>query len=116
MRDALARRLLPRAVVWLSQVSWPARLGASVRRLAGRRGRVELFFAFDDPCSAVAVIDLAERVAPRDVRLLLKPVVRRGIEGDPSIKEKARYAIVDARRRARRLDLELVRTEPLTAE
>ena len=116
MRDALTRRLLPRAVVVLSQIDWPARTGARLRRLAGRRGRVELFFAFDDPCSAVAVIDLAERVSPRDVRLLLKAVVRRGIEGDPSIKEKARYAIVDSRRRARRLGLELVRTEPLAAE
>jgi 2-hydroxychromene-2-carboxylate isomerase len=116
MRDVLTRRTLPRAVVWLSQITWPARLGAAARRRVGRRGRVELFFAFDDPCSAVAVIDLAERIAGRPVRLVLKPVVRRGIAGDPAVDQKRRYAIVDARRRARRAGLELSRDEPLTAD
>jgi hypothetical protein len=115
VRDTLTRRLLPRAVVALSRVDWPARAGARLRRLAGRRGRVELFFAFDDPCSAVAVIDLARRVSSRDVQLLLKPVVARGIEGDQAVELKRRYALVDARRRARRAGLELERTEPVKA-
>jgi 2-hydroxychromene-2-carboxylate isomerase len=116
MRELLTRRVLPRAVVALSQVSWPSRLGAAARRRLRRRGRVELFFAFDDPCSAVAVIDLAERVAGRDVELVLRPVVARGIEGDPAVDQKRRYAIVDARRLARRSGLALAREEPLTAE
>jgi 2-hydroxychromene-2-carboxylate isomerase len=103
-------------VVALSQVTWPARLGAAARRRLGRRGNVELFFAFDDPCSAVAVIDLAERLAGRDVRLLLKPVVARGIDGDPAVEQKRRYAIVDARRLARRAGRVLSRGEPLAAE
>src|SRR4051794_37899674 len=113
MRERLTRRVLPRVVVALSQVDWPARTGARVRRLAGRRGSVELFFAFDDPSSAVAVIELARRVSGRDVRLLLKPVVARGIEGDPAVELKRRYAIVDARRLARRAGLKLVRTAPV---
>src|SRR4051795_11439721 len=115
MRERLTRRVLPRVVVALSQVDWPARTGARVRRLAGRRGCVELFFAFDDPSSAVAVIELARRVSGRDVRLLLKPVVTRGIASDPAADLKRRYAIVDARRLARRAGLELVRTTPVKA-
>jgi 2-hydroxychromene-2-carboxylate isomerase len=116
MSEALTRRVLPRTVVALSQVDWPARLGAAVRRRLGRRGRVELFFAFDDPCSAVAVIDLAARVAARDVQLVLKPVVARGIDGDPAVHEKRSYALVDARRLARRAGLVLSRSDPVTAE
>jgi 2-hydroxychromene-2-carboxylate isomerase len=116
MRELLTRRVLPRAVVALSQVSWPSRMGAAARRLVGRRGRVELFFAFDDPCSAVAAIELAGRVAGRDVELVLKPVVARGIPGDAAADQKRAYAIVDARRLARRAGLVLTREEPLAAE
>lgn len=111
----LTRRVLPRAIVALSQVSWPSRLGAATRRHLGRRGRVELFFAFDDPCSAVAVIELAERVAGRDVQLVLKPVIARGIAGDPAVEQKRGCALVDARRLARRADLALRRGAPLPA-
>jgi 2-hydroxychromene-2-carboxylate isomerase len=111
--DALSRRLAPRAIVALSQVSWPSRLAAAARRRLGRRGRVELFFAFDDPCSAVAVIDLAERVRGRDVQLRLEPVVSRGIDGDPAAGAKRRFAMDDARRRGRRAGLELSRRDPL---
>ena len=114
--DLLTRRLVPRAVVALSQIGWPSRLGARMRRRLGRRGRVELFFAFDDPCSAIAVIDLAARVAGRDVLLVLRPVVRRGIDGDPAVDFKRRYAIEDARRRGRRAGLALSRSEPLAAD
>jgi 2-hydroxychromene-2-carboxylate isomerase len=116
MSALLTRRVGPRLVVALSQISWPARLGAALRRLVGGHGRVELFFAFDDPCSAVAVIELAARVAGRDVELLLKPVVARGIDSDPAVEQKRRYAIIDARRLARRTDLTLSRSAPLAPE
>jgi 2-hydroxychromene-2-carboxylate isomerase len=113
--EALKRRVLPRVVVGLSQVDAPARVGAWVRRRLGRRGRVELFFAFDDPSSALALLGLVERLAGRDVSLVLKPVVSRGIPGDPAVDQKRNYAITDTQRRARRLvGLDLVRTEPLT--
>lgn len=113
--DALTRRVAPRLIVALSEIGWPSRLGAAARRRLGRRGRVELFFAFDDPCSAVAVLDLADRLAGRDVLLLLEPVVRRGIDGDPAVMAKRRFAIDDARRRGRRSGLELSRRDPLSA-
>ena len=114
--DVLTRRVGPRVVVALSQVSWPSRLGARARRRLGRRGRVELYFAFDDPCSAIAVIDLAGRVAGRDVALILSPVVRRGIPDDPAVDLKRRYALDDARRLGRRTGLVLRRAEPLDAQ
>jgi 2-hydroxychromene-2-carboxylate isomerase len=115
LRDRVERRWVPRAIVAASQVSWPGRLDAAARRAAGRHGRVELFFAFDDPCSAVAVLDIAERLAGRPVILRLTPVVVRGPRDDPATAAKRRYAVTDARRLARRLGLELGRTEPLPA-
>jgi 2-hydroxychromene-2-carboxylate isomerase len=114
LRDRIERRWVPRAVVALSQVDWPERISARLRRTAGRRERVELFFAFDDPCSAVAVLDLATRLGGRQADLVLTPVVQRGPRDDPATAAKRRYAIVDARRLARRrLGLELGRSTPL---
>jgi 2-hydroxychromene-2-carboxylate isomerase len=115
-KDILTRRVGPTAVVTLSRFDAAARLGAPMRRRLGRRGRVELFFAFDDPCSAIAVIELAGRVAGRDVRLVPAPVVGRGIADDPAVELKRRYAIDDARRLGRRTGLVLSRSESLTAD
>jgi hypothetical protein len=115
LADRLARRTLPRAVVASSQLTLPARLRARARRRRGRRERLELFFAFDDPCSAVAVLDLAARLAPRPVDVVLMPVVERGIEGDPAVALKRDYAVTDARRLARRGGLVLTRESPLSA-
>ena len=67
--------MAPRLVVELSRLDQPARIGARLRRSLGRRGRVELYFAFDDPNSAVAVIDLAERLVEYDAVLVLSPAV-----------------------------------------
>ncbi len=115
-KDLLVRRVGPTLVVTLSQLDGAAQAGAALRRRLGRRGRVELFFAFDDPCSAVAVIDLAQRVAGRDVQLVLLPVVHRGIPEDPAVDLKRHYALDDARRLGRRLGLTLSRDAPLTAQ
>jgi 2-hydroxychromene-2-carboxylate isomerase len=114
--DVMSRRVLPRAVVALSRVDAPARLAARLRRRLGRPARAELYFAFDDPSSAVAVLDLAERLAGMDVRLLLRPVVRRGIAGDPAVELKRRYAVQDARRLARRSGRVLGRDAPVPAD
>jgi 2-hydroxychromene-2-carboxylate isomerase len=103
-------------VVELSRIDRPARIGAGVRRALGRRGRVELYFAFDDPNSAVAVIDLAERLAEYEVLLLLRPVVNRGIPDDPATEDKRRFAVTDAGRLFERAGLTLRRTEPLRPE
>ena len=115
-RDRIARRLVPGAIVALARVTAPARARARLRRLLGGRGRVELYFAFDDPCSAVAVVDLHGRLAGRRAELVLRPVVARGIPGDPAADAKRRFAVADARRLARRLGLALGRREPLAAE
>lgn len=114
--DLVARRLLPRAVVASSQLDGRARAGAALRRRLGRRGRLELFFAFDDPSSAIAVLDLAARTQGRQVRLLLRPVVRRGIPGDPAVALKRRQALLDARRLQRHVGLELRRSSVLDAQ
>lgn len=115
--DLLARRVLPRAVVGLSRRDARGRLSAAARRRLGRRGRVELFFAFDDAASALALLDLVDRLAGRPVTLALEPVVRRGIPDDPAVDRKRRHAIADVRRRAPRLlGAPLARTEPLAPE
>ena len=116
MRDRLRRRWIPRTIVALSQVSWPARLGAALRRARGRRGRVELYVAFDDPCSAVALLDLDERLADRPVDLVIGAVVRRGPPGDPAAADKRRHAVSDARRLGLRRGLVLARRAPVAAQ
>jgi 2-hydroxychromene-2-carboxylate isomerase len=64
----------------------------------------------------VAVTELAERTRARDVRLVLMPVIHRGMANDPAVELKRRYAIGDARRRGARSGLVLSRTEPLDPE
>lgn len=114
LRDRATRRWAPRAVVALSRVTWPARARAAARRAAGRPGVVDLYVAFDDPCSAVALLVLRDRLAGRPVALRVHAVVARGPEGDPATADKRRYAILDARRLARRYGLgEPARDEPL---
>ena len=115
-RDRIARRLVPRVIVSLSTVRAPRRAAARMRRLLGGAARVELFVAFDDAYSAVAVLGLADRTARRRADLVLEPVVVRGIPGDPAAEAKRSYALVDARRLARRDGVTLSRSEPLPAE
>lgn len=112
-RDRLQRRVFPRMLVALSTVRRPRRAAAALRRGLGGRGKVRLFIAFDDPSSAVAALGLADRTAGRRVHLVVEPVVRRGIPGDPAVDDKRRYAVVDARRLARRDGRTLTRSEPL---
>jgi hypothetical protein len=59
------------------------------------------------------VIDLAERLADVDARLVLAPVVQRGIADDPAVELKRRHAIDDARRLFRRSELVLGRSRPV---
>jgi 2-hydroxychromene-2-carboxylate isomerase len=113
--DTLARRTLPRAIVRSSQVTLPARFTATARRRRGRHERLELFIAFDDPCSAIAAIDLSARLAGRAVDIVPMPVIERGIEGDPAVGQKREYAVTDGRRLARRAGLTLARETPLRA-
>jgi 2-hydroxychromene-2-carboxylate isomerase len=115
LRDRLQRRIVPRVVVALSTVDAHHRWAARLRRAAGGKGVVRLYVAFDDPQSAIALLGLADRVRGRRVRLLVEPVVARGIPGDPAVEDKRRYAVGDAARLARRDGRELTRTEPVGA-
>jgi 2-hydroxychromene-2-carboxylate isomerase len=74
---------------------------------------VELYFGFDEPTSAFAVIDLAQRLHGRKVIFDLLPVVERGIEDDPALERKRVYRIADGRRLGRRIGLTLSRSEPI---
>ena len=107
---------MPSLVVRLARNDRRARIACGLRRRLGRKGRVELYFAFDDPNSAVAVIDLAIRLDDFDVTLDLRPVVNRGIPDDPAVEDKRRHAIDDARRLFKRSGLTMVRTEPIRPE
>lgn len=115
LRDRIRRRVMPRLVVALSTVDAHHRAAARIRRALGRQAVVRMYVAFDDPNSAVALLGLMERVQHRRVRLLVEPVVHRGIPDDPAVEAKRRYAVVDSTRLARRAGLELSRSEPLAA-
>jgi 2-hydroxychromene-2-carboxylate isomerase len=112
-KDRVVRSIVPRVVIAQSQFDAPARVGAVARRRLHRRGRVELYFAFDDPCSAVALLDLDERLRDRRVDLATFPVIARGIRDDPAIDRKRDYGLLDARRLFARRDVALVRSAPL---
>jgi 2-hydroxychromene-2-carboxylate isomerase len=112
-RDRIVRRVAPRVVIAQSQFDTPARIGAAARRRAHRRGRVELYFAFDDPCSAFALLELDERLRDRRVDLVTLPVIARGIPDDPALDRKREYGLVDAQRLFARRDIAVARTAPL---
>lgn len=115
LRDRVQRRVAPRLIVWMSGVDGHHRLAALVRRMMGRDGVVRLYVAFDDASSAVALLGLADRLRGRRVKLVVEPVVERGIPGDPAAGAKRAYAVTDARRLMRRSGLELTRTAPIDA-
>lgn len=111
--DVIARRVVPSIVLGLSQVDVHHRAHAALARARGGRGQVELFVAFDDPLSAVALLGLRDRLAGRRADLVVRPVVARGIPGDPAVDLKRAFAVEDAARLARRDGRELARTAPL---
>ena len=113
LRDRAEREIGPRVIVAASTVTAPARAAAAARRATGRSGRLELYFGFDDPASAFAVIDLARRLEGRKVIFDLLPVVVRGIADDPALERKRIYGVTDGRRLARRIGLTLSRSEPI---
>ena len=100
-------------MIALAKVRGPAKAAAAAGRVRGGRGRVEAFFAFDDPNSAVALVELDRRLVGRSVDLVPFPVLERDMEGDPAVEAKRAYAVVDASRIAARSGRSLSRTEPL---
>jgi 2-hydroxychromene-2-carboxylate isomerase len=113
--ERIKRGFLMRAVVAAEDADPGHALRVRMRRTLGRPARVELYFAFDDPYAAVALGPLREVLRQRFVDFALFPLVSRGIEDDPAGSNRARYALVDARRLARRTGRVLARTEPISA-
>lgn len=111
MRDYIQKVLMPRLLVAWFATRWPGQLWAWILRSLGGRAQVELYFAFDDPYSVVALplLELAER---RRTELVLYPIVDRGIPDDPALGRRRRFAIQDSQRLLRRRGLVLRRTEP----
>ena len=116
VREKLEKEWVPRLILAISTFTLPFRLAAAARRAVGRKGRVELFYAYDEPTSAYALLELARTVQGRAVVIDLVPVVERGIEGDSAIDRKRAYAMVDGRRLARRLGMAMGRSEPVDPE
>ncbi len=104
-----------RAVVAAEDAALGHALRVRLRHALGRPARVELYLAFDDPYAAVALGPLREVLGRRFVDFSLFPLVSRGITGDPAALRRASYALVDARRLARRTGRVLQRTEPVSA-
>jgi 2-hydroxychromene-2-carboxylate isomerase len=114
--EYLRRALIPRLVVAASTLRWPQWLRSRLRQAAGRHGRVELYFAFDDPYSAVALPALAALFRRRPVELSLYPLLERGISNDPAAAQRLIHTLTDSRRLAARQGKVLSRTAPLRAE
>jgi 2-hydroxychromene-2-carboxylate isomerase len=112
MRDYIQKVLMPRLLVAWFATRWPGRLWAWILRRLGGRAQVELYFAFDDPYSVVA-LPLLEVAARRRAEMLLYPIVERGVDGDPALEQRRRYAVSDSQRLLRRRGFTLHRTQPL---
>ncbi|MDC3952690.1 hypothetical protein [Polyangium jinanense] len=113
--ERIKRGLVMRAVVAAEDAALGHALRVRLRHALGRPARVELYFAFDDPCAAVAFRPLRDVLRRRFVHVSLFPLVSRGIENDPAAAHRAPYALVDARRLARRTGRVLERSEPISA-
>ncbi len=111
--EYLRRALIPRLVVATSTLRWPQRLRSQLRRVSDKRARVELYFAFDDAYSAVALPALVALLRRRPVELKLYPLLERGIPNDPAAAQRLAHTLADSQRLARRQNKLLARTAPL---
>ncbi|MGH8461384.1 MAG: hypothetical protein ACRESS_07240 [Stenotrophobium sp.] len=116
LSDKLRRATAPQMVVAISRWQWPRQLRAVARRALGRRPRIELYFAYDDPYSTIALPGLIEIARRHNSELRLYPLIERGIAGDPAAAQRARHAVADSRRLGLRDSRELRRREPLHAQ
>ncbi len=114
--DYFRRAVMPRLLIAIFETRWPGKLRASVVRAFGGRGCIELYFAYDDPYAAIALPALHEMAARHAVRLVLYPIVERGLENDPAAEQRRRFAVTDALRLASRHGRMLTRTTPIAPD
>lgn len=112
MRDIVQKVLMPRLLVAWFATRWPGRLWAWLLRRLGARAQLDLYFAFDDPYSVVA-LPLLELATRRHAELTLYPMTERGVENDPALASRRHFSLQDSRRLLRRRGLVLRRTAPL---
>lgn len=110
MRNYIQKVLMPRLLIAWFATRWPGQLWAALLRLLGLRAQVELYFAFDDPYSVVA-LPLLEVAARHRAELKLYPIVERGMVDDPALSQRRRFAIRDSQRLLQRRGLVLKRVE-----
>lgn len=113
--EYLRRALAPRIVVATSRMRSLQRWRAAARRALNLPLPIELFFAFDDPYAAIALPGLIKIAELHGARLLLRPLIARGIDGDPAAAQRSLHAITDSRRLAQRDGRNLRRNAPLRA-
>jgi 2-hydroxychromene-2-carboxylate isomerase len=115
MAEYLRRAAAPRIVVATSRRRWLQQWRVSLRRSVGLPPLIELFLAFDDPYAAIALPGLLKIAAAHDAHLKLRPLITRGIDGDPAGEQRRVHAITDSRRLAQRDGRALRRSAPLPA-
>jgi 2-hydroxychromene-2-carboxylate isomerase len=113
VREYAKRSLVPSAAISVLESMLSTRVRAGIVRVAKLRVRAELYFAFDDPYSAIAFAEVAELAEERSVDLSLFPILDRGVPGESNDDQRRRYAVVDARRLARRRQRRLSRNAPV---
>lgn len=115
MAEYLRRAAAPRIVVATSRWRWPQQWRVSLRRSVRLPPLIELFFAFDDPYAAIALPGLIKIANAHNADLKLRPLITRGIDGDPAAEQRRVHAIADSRRLAQRDGRTLRRSAPLAA-
>lgn len=116
MTEYLRRAAAPRTVVALSRWRAPRQVLGRLGRLLGLRPRIELFFAYDDPYSALALPGLIAIADAHGAVLALRPLIERGIDGDPAAAQRRHHAVGDSQRLAQRDGRSLSRGAPLAPE
>ena len=116
VKDTLTRKTGPRLIIASAGVKARHKLAAAKLRRTGGREQVEVFFAFDDALSAVALIGLADRLSGRNVDLVVIPVVERGMDADPAVEWKRAHSVIDAARLAARDGITFTRADVIRPE
>lgn len=108
--------MLPSAAIWVLESKAQAAVRSSVGRIRRRAPRAELYVAFDDPYSALALETVRDLRSAPHVDFEIYPVVRRGVAGDSNSELRRAYSLRDAKRLATRRGRPIVRDELISPE